>query len=494
MDQDSTSPAALPAVPALPSLLVELWRLLAAHRPAVQQTRCFARLCALVLGFLGGLTRPTLASVLLTLGLIDADWSPFYRLFSHERVGYDTLTRCYLGQTLAQIPAAGPYVAVLDGTQLPRSSRTMPGTAWLKNPRTPPFKRGIHRAQRYLHLAALLPPWQGYSRALPLRFVPAFPPKAVAGAAAPCTEWAAGLAQVQWLRAELDAAGRAAQPLLALGDGGFDVVDLWKELPQRTSLLARTACNRALYALPPADARRNRRYGPHARTPQAWLAERAGWQRTSITVRGRALPLRYRVEGPFVREGAPQRPLFLLVVKGSTQEQRRHWRRRREPAVYLVNAVAQADGTWALPLSAPELLAWAWQRWEVEVAHRAMKSDAGVGAVQCWSVPATVRAAQWQVWAYAVGCWPATAPGATTATPRRCARPARGGTAPRAGASRPSGAATVRRSLSTPVAREHAAPGSKPRPGCSRWRPVWTPRMQPNLLMSQRPAPASSRQ
>jgi hypothetical protein len=126
--------------------------------------------------------------------------------------------------------------------------------------------------------------------------------------------------------------------------------------------------------------------------------------RPPLTVRGRDLPLRYRVEGPFVREGAPHRPLFLLVVKGSTPtpEQRRHWRRRREPAFYLVNAVRQADGTWAPPLPAAELLAWAWQRWEVEVAHRAMKSDAGVGAVQCWHPHATVRAVQWQAWAYAV--------------------------------------------------------------------------------------------
>jgi hypothetical protein len=399
MTQHTTPPNPRPVSP----LLVELWRLLAAHRPAVGQARCFARLCALVLGFLGHITRPTIAGALLTLGLGDADWSAFYRLFSHARVDYDLLTRCYVRETLAQIPAAGPYVAVLDGTQLPRSSRTMPGTSWLKNPRTPPFQPGIHRAQRYLHLAALLPRWQGYSRALPLRFVPAFPPKAVPGAAAPRTEWAAGGEQLHWLRAELDAAGRADQPLLALADGGFDVVGLWRALPARTTLLARTACNRALYALPPAAAHRNRRYGPRAPTPQAWLRERAGWSRATIAVRGRALALRYRVEGPFVREGAPHQPLFLLVVKGSTIEQRRHWRRRREPAFYLVTAVQQADGTWALPQPAEELLAWAWQRWEVEVCHRAMKSDAGVGAVQCWSVPATVRAVQWQVWAYALG-------------------------------------------------------------------------------------------
>jgi hypothetical protein len=403
MMQDTTPSAAVAVARARAPLLLELWRLLAAHRAAVGQARCFVRLCALVVGFLLRVSRPTIAGVLLTLGRHEADWRAFSRLFSRERVDYDTLTRCYLGQTLVQIPAEGPYVAVLDGTQLPRSSRTMPGTAWLKCPRTPPFKPGSHRAQRYLHLAALLPPWQGYSRALPLRFVPAFPPKAVTGAAQPCTEWAAGVAQLHWLRAELDAAGRTDQPVLALADGGFDVVDLWKELPARTTLLARSACNRALSALPPADAHRNRRYGPRAPTPQAWLAERAGWQHTTIVVRGREVALRYRVEGPLVRQGAPHCPLFLLVLKGSTQEQRHHWRRRRAPAYYLVNAVPQAEGTWALPRPAPELLAWAWQRWEVEVAQRAMKSDAGVGAVQCWSVPATVRAAPWPVWAYAVG-------------------------------------------------------------------------------------------
>ena len=279
----------------------------------------------------------------------------------------------------------------------------MPGTAWLKNPRTPPFKPGIHRAQRYLHLAALLPRWQGYSRALPLRFVPAFPPKAVPGAAEPLTEWAAGLAQLHWLRGELDAAGRTEQPAAGAGRWRLRRGGPVAGLPERTTLLARTACNRALYALPPADAHRNRRYGARAHTPQAWLAERAGWQRTTLQVRGRELPLRYRVEGPFVRQGAPHRPLFLLVVKGSTSEQRRHWRRRRDPPSIWSTRSCRRTAHGRCPCRPTELLAWAWQRWEVEVAHRALKSDAGVGAAQCWSVPATVRAAQWQVWAYAVG-------------------------------------------------------------------------------------------
>jgi hypothetical protein len=108
---------------------------------------------------------------------------------------------------------------VVEGLQIPRRSRTRPGTAWLKCPRTPPWKPGSQRAHFFVHLAALLPRWPGYSRALPLRLDPAFPPKAVPGAAPPQTEGQAALAQVHWLRTELDAAGRRAPELLVLGDG-----------------------------------------------------------------------------------------------------------------------------------------------------------------------------------------------------------------------------------------------------------------------------------
>jgi hypothetical protein len=401
MPQDTT-PVAAPLAPA--PLLSALWEVLEAHRPAVRQARCFDRLRAVVLGHVLATGRRTIAGVLLALGLCDADGSAFYRLFSRPRLDYAVLTRCLLRQTLPAIPAQGPYVTVVDGTQVPRCSTTMPGTSWLKNPRTPPFKPGIHRAQRYLHLAALLPPWDGYSRALPLRFVPAFPPKAVPGAAEPATEWAAGRAQLAWLRAELDAAGRTEQRVLALGDGAFDVVELWAALPARTVLLARTARNRVLYALPPTPAKRGRGrpplYGPRALSPAQWLHERTGWQRSTPRVRGRDLALRYRVAGPFLRAGAPQQPLFLLVV-GGCDHRRGRTRLQRPPAFYLVSAVRQGDGSWGLPWPAEELLAWAWQRWEVEVTHRAMKSDWGVGQVQCWQPRATVAAVQAQVWAYA---------------------------------------------------------------------------------------------
>jgi hypothetical protein len=285
--------------------------------------------------------------------------------------------------------------------RLGRHSQKMPGAAWLKCPRTPPFKPGPWRAQRFVHLAALLPRTpDGSSRALPLRWEPAFPEKAVRPADTPArTEWEAARAGLAWLRGRLDAAGRRAQRLLVLADGGYDVVKLWAGLPERTVLVARTARNRALYELPPpAPPRRGapRKYGPRALPPADWLPQRDGWRATTLAVRGRSIPLRYRVEGPFVQRGAPGCPVFLLVA-GGVARQGRH--RRRPPAFWLVTAVKEGE-RWVLPLPAEELLGWAWQRWEVEVAHRELKSGFGLGEVQCWGPRSAVLAVQWQAWAY----------------------------------------------------------------------------------------------
>ena len=62
-------------------------------------------------------------------------------------------------------------------------------------------------------------------------------------------------------------------------------------------------------------------------------------------------------------KGAADRPVFLLVVKGIAKRSAAH--KRRDPASWLVTAVATDDGGWGLPWPGRDLLAWAWQRWEV---------------------------------------------------------------------------------------------------------------------------------
>jgi hypothetical protein len=392
--------------PAAAPLLVCLVELLAAQRSAFRQQRAYRRCVALVFGSVCAFARHTLSQVLLVLGVTEQDWSAWYRLFSVPRVDLEALSAELVRQTLAEIPVGGPYVVAVDGVQVPRWSVRMPGTSWLPSPRTPRWRPGIHRAQRFCHLAALLPVTRlGYSRALPLRWVPAFPPKAVPARTPARTEGQAAGTELGWLRRQLDVAGRSAQMLLAVGDGNYDTAELWTALPPRTTLLARCAKNRALFRLPepPPRPRRGapRKYGERAPTPSAWLHERVGWQHAVVPVRGRAVALRYRVEGPFLVRKAPTRPLFLLVVAGVDRRAGRP-RRRREPAFWLVSAAPTAAGGWALPLPATALLGWAWQRWEIEVCHRELKAGFGLGEPQCWNTTATETVTAWQAWAYAV--------------------------------------------------------------------------------------------
>lgn len=378
--------------------------LLAAARPACRQERTFHRLSGLAVGWLLALGRHTVTRVLAALGLVEVEWSAFYRLVGRAgRLDVDVLHRTLLRRTLALAPAETPYLVAVDGTTLRRHSRTMPGTGWLRAPGTAPFNRGLARCQRFVALCWLpLPSADGYSRAVPLRWLPAFTPEAVPAAGhPPRTEWAAGLDALAWVRAELDALGRSAQRLVAVADATFATVEVWKRLPAGVVLLARCAKNRALFALPdpPAPGRRGRRrtYGPQAPHPSDWLPVRAGWRQAAFAVRGRILRPRYRVEGPYRLKGAAAHPVFLLVVKGVD---RRGRRLRREPTYWLASAALTADGGWALPAPAEALLAWAWQRWEVEVAHREQKTTFGLGDPQCWGSRSTVAAVQLAGWLY----------------------------------------------------------------------------------------------
>lgn len=389
-------------VPEFPGLVNELVHLLVAHREAFGQQRIFERVIALVFAEVVVWARHTVTQLLWALGVQHEDWSGWYRLFSRGRFGEERVNRVLFRETLWHVRAEAVYVTGGDGVQIWRDSRKMEGTSWLKCPRTPVWRPGIHRAQRFFNGSWLVPAEQGYSRAIPLRWLPAFVEKAERVCHAAEKEWQVALTFIEWVRAQLDDAGRRAQSLLFLGDGSYDNTQLWTARPERVVVLVRTAKNRALYHMPGASKRRGapRKYGARALTPDAWLTQRSGWHTTTFTVRGRQRRMVYRVEGPFIRRGAPDHPLFLLVVRGQSWKPSGS-RRQRKACFYLVNAVKPHDH-WQPPLSAETLLFWAWQRWELEVAHHEGKSGFGIGDKQCWNPQAAVTSVQWSAWLYAL--------------------------------------------------------------------------------------------
>lgn len=388
-------------IPQNQELIKNLADLLEAHREVFGQRRVYVRAVTLVLAEVMELARHTVTQLVMVLGLNEEDWSAWYRLFSMGRFDEAAAGEVMVEETLAHVGPEEVYAVGGDGTQAPRCGTHIEGVGWLKNPRTPPFKPGIHRAQRWFNGSWLMPQENGYSRAMPLRWLPAFTPKSHRQITQPCKEWEAAVQFLTWLREQFLRLGRALQKVLMVADGSYDTVDLWKNLPERVILLARSAKNRVLYHMPPIDAHGNRRYGERAATPQQFWRSRTGWHKIRLVIRGRERHLQYRVEGPFVRKGAPDTPLMLIIVRGQTLT-RRGRRIHRDPMPYLVNAMLAPNAKWVLPLPIDTLLFWAWQRWELEVCHREIKSNFGLGHKQCWNPTAAVASVQWSAWVYSL--------------------------------------------------------------------------------------------
>ena len=383
------------SIPQDPRLLNALLTLLQAFRKAFRQQRVYNRMVVLLVGEVLTLARHTVTQILVTLGWVERDWSAWYRFFRKGRFPYGALALALLEQMLEHV--SGDLLVVAgDATTTPRTGKRMEGVGWLPDPRTAPFQRGLSCRQRWFHLAWLTPPEEGYSRAIPLLWLAAFTAKAKRQKQPVRSEVQAARIALRWLRMALRALGRGSMTLLMVGDGRYDQVRLWKRLPWGVILLARSARNRRLFFLPEPGMRPNRKYGHPAPTPAQVWGERRGWREVQIQVRGRQRHLQVKVVGPVVRRGAPNRPLFLLVVRG-----KQRGRKRRPPLPFLVNAVSQG-GRWVLPLPLPTLLFWAWQRWEIEVVHRELKSTFGLGEKQSWHPEGAVRTVQWSAWAYAV--------------------------------------------------------------------------------------------
>lgn len=393
-------------IPQNHELLNQLTQLLQAHRHLFRQERVFQRVAMLLVAELVVFARHTVTQLLASIGRTEQEWSSWYRLFSQRRFPYDGASEVVMAETVKHVAADELYVVAGDSTQTRRSSAKMEGVGWLHNPQSPVFRRGIHLAQRWFNGSWLMPAENGYSRSVPLRWLPAFTAKSQPTTVAPCKEWEAAVAFLLWLQEQLSKLGRAAQLVLMLGDGHYDTIKLWQHLPAGIIMLTRSAKNRALWHLPGPGARKNRKYGERAPTPAAYWAERKGWRPLQLQVRGRPRHLQVKVAGPFLRKGAAERPLFLIIVRGKHNK-----RTRRQPLPFLVNASQNLAGSWQLPLPVEQLLFWAWQRWEVEVAHRELKASFGLGDKQCWHPQAAILSVQWSAWVYALlllagyRCW-----------------------------------------------------------------------------------------
>jgi hypothetical protein len=227
--------------PAPPTLL-ECW--LETVRPwhsVFAQKRTWVRAARQALGSLLVLGRATVSRILRTSGREQKSWSGEY--FLHSRAAWDphALFAPLLKEGLAFCPGKLVGVAV-DDTRLRKTGRSIPQTAWHRDPMSPPFHTNLMLGLRFLQASLLLPLHRTglfSARAIPIRFEEVSTVKKP-GKRASEEAWEQykadrkrfNLSQrfvetMSQLRAALDAAGGERKTLAIAGDGSSAIVPCW---------------------------------------------------------------------------------------------------------------------------------------------------------------------------------------------------------------------------------------------------------------------------
>lgn len=365
----------------------------------------------LALGLLCGDGPATITRALRWLGAGDQDWSADYRLFSQA---HWEIERCF-APVLAEAVAYGgedcaPLYVGQDDTLIRKRGKSLPGTAWARDPLGPPFHVNLVWGQRFLQTAVLVKPpgLQRPWRSVPVGFrhTPALKaPRhatpeqraALRQARRKSNLSTAAAEELRHLRHHVDQLPQGAGRLIIDAvDGGYANRAFLSQVPERTEVVARIRKNAHLRALLPAGQRQGaRKYGIDLPTPEAFLLDASlPWQPLEVFVAGSSRTLHYKVvDGLCWPKVTGQRPLRLILIKAAGHRLRKGSRLLYRQPAFLI--------TTATTLDVRYLIEAYLARWELEVNFRDEKSLLGVGQAQVRSLLSVPRTPAFLVACYA---------------------------------------------------------------------------------------------
>ena len=335
-------------------------------------------------------SRHTITSLLTTNGRQFEDWSAHYQLYAKPRVQPEALFHPILDKIEALQNGSDPLAVALDDSILRKTGRTIPGTAYRRDPLGPPFQTNLVWAQRVLQMAAAVPGPQGQVRMIPIDFKDASTPHKPRKNAPP-EQWAAyreamkqanlnqrAIRQLQALQTYRTGPDGVTRPLRVLVDGSYTNRKVLKNLPPNTSLIGRIRKDAHLNFLPeeqPAHGRK-RVYGREAPTPEELRQDPSvPWQEITAYAAGEQRTFRVKTLAPLRWRAAGRGMDLRLVVVAPVPYFKTVAGRRlyRQPA-YLI--CTQPD------LALETLLQEFIWRWDIEVNLRDEKTLLGVGQAQ----------------------------------------------------------------------------------------------------------------
>jgi len=351
--------------------------------------------------------RHTVTSLITTFGKQFQDWTADYSLYSHDRIKPEVLFRQVRKEVEALSPPSPPLCVAIDDTILRKTGKTIPGTAYRKDPLGPAFNINLVWAQRVLQLSAALVCENNEVRMVPIAFEDASTPRKPRKSA-PSKEIEAyrevmkqrnlnTVAVAALDQLQKDRAGECngvASALHALVDGSFTNKKVLRHLPENTVVIGRIRKDARLNEKPGEQAARGRKliYGGNLPTPEQirkdddipWTTVRAraagNWHEFEVKT---LAPVRWRAAG--------EKDLRLVVIRPVGYRLRKGGKfLYRQPAYLICTDVN---------LSLEDILQEYIWRWDIEVNHRDEKTILGVGQAQVrnensvTSIPATAVSA-----------------------------------------------------------------------------------------------------
>lgn len=340
------------------------------------------------------LSRRTVTGLITTSGQQFCDWSADYRLLAQGRIDPDALFGVLQRGILDDLPADQPLVAAIDDTVSQKKGRKVPGTAWRRDPMSPPFQANLVWGRRFIQLSAVVPSReeQAPGRAIPIDFVHAPTPKRPPRSADEQT-WAhyrqmsrehalarQGAQRIAQLRSSMDEKGAWYRQLWMVGDGSYTNGTILRGLPRATTFVGRVRSDAQLHGMPPQRVKgergRVRRYGTTTLTPdQVRTDESIPWQTTPVFAAGSVHEMRYKSVGPLLwRPAGADRLLRLIVIAPLAYRLTRHSKLLYRNPAFLICTDSKAS-------PAAILKAYV-SRWDIEVNIRDEKQLLGLDEAQ----------------------------------------------------------------------------------------------------------------
>jgi hypothetical protein len=340
------------------------------------------------------------------------DWSAAYRLFAHARFDHDSLFEPVKRAVLESLAPKEPLVMLMDDTLIRKRGRKVHGTAWRRDPLGPPFCTNFVWGQRFLQLSAALPDRRcmGRACAVPVDCIHA-PTAEKPKRNAPPQAWdeyrqkqsvtkisAVGTHALYNTRRHLDAQGQE-RTLICAVDGGFTNRTVFRDIPEKTTLIGRIRKDANLFAPPDEEvvSRRGRPrwYGKALPTPEHIRQDDSiPWEKVEAFAAGTRHSFEVK-SMPAVRwVGTGKRTVHVLIIRPLAYRPRKGARLLYRDPVYLLCTDP------ALPL-AQLLQAYLW-RWEIELNFRDEKTLLGVGQAQVRTAASVEKVPALVVAAYAM--------------------------------------------------------------------------------------------